>query len=126
MTTDQVRAVLATMAGYWPTPAMTEEEVIAYTVELTGPARITAVEAGRVIKAESGRQWRPRAGEFVGLVQHYRRADALRNPRPAIGRGAYCTPEQNLAHLRRCRELLVTPPTATPTDQQYDFSGDPF
>jgi hypothetical protein len=107
MAADQVRSVLAALAGYWPTPVLTEEETVAWTTELVGPARIGYPEALAVIKAECGRQWRPRAGEFVALVQHYRRQEALRKPRPALPSGVrIASREMSLEQVAKCRELL--------------------
>lgn len=107
MTSDEVRTVLAAVAGYWPTPALTTEEVVAWTTELCGPSRITYDEALATVKAEAGREWRPRAGQIVAMVQHYRRQESLRRPKPALPPGGYCTPEANVAHVQRCRNLLT-------------------
>jgi hypothetical protein len=64
-----------------------DEEVVAWTTELTGPIGISYTEAVKVIRAEGARQWRPRPGEFVELIQHHRRQDALRKRRPALPSG---------------------------------------
>ena len=107
MRTDEVRPTLAAMAGYWPTPQLTEEEVIAWTTELTGPIGISNVEARKVIRAESSRQWRPRPGEFVELIQHYRRQEALRSPKPALESGVkIASREMSLEQIAHCRTLL--------------------
>jgi hypothetical protein len=109
MNADQVERVFAALSGYWPTPIMAPEEAMAYTTELTGPAQVTYFEAMDVIKAESGRMWRPRAGEFVRLVQHYRRQAVLRQPRPALGSGVrIASREDSIEQVKRCRELLGT------------------
>jgi len=107
MTADQVRSVLALISGYHPTPALSEEEIIAWTTELVGPYRMTYAEVVYVIKAEKGRQWRPRPGELVGLVQHYRRQEALRHPRPALEGDRPCSREATLAHIAECKAILV-------------------
>jgi hypothetical protein len=107
MNADQVERILAVISGYWATPFVTNEEAIAYTTELTGPAKITYFEAMDVIKAESGRMWRPRPGELVQLVRHYRRQDALRLHRPALGSGVRISSrDESLEQIKRCRELL--------------------
>ena len=105
MTADQMRTLMAVLAGYWPTPVLTAEEVTAYTAEFTGPLRITYSEARAMLQAEKGRQWRPRPGEVVELVQHYRRQSALRKP-PALGEGAFSTKEQALGHLAALRQSI--------------------
>ncbi len=107
MQTDQVRRTLAAMAGYWPTPALRDEEVVAWTTELTGPIGISAGEALKVIRAEGGRQWRPRPGEFVELIQHYRRQETLRRPKPALPSAErIASKEYSLNQIQRCRDLL--------------------
>jgi hypothetical protein len=107
MHTSEVRPTLAAMAGYWPTPQLTEEEVVAWTTELTGPIGISYTEAVKVIRAEGARQWRPRPGEFVELIQHYRRQDALRKPRPALPSGIrIASKEMNDEWIVKCRDLL--------------------
>ncbi len=105
MSAEQARVVLATLTGYWPTPALTLEETVAWTTELVGPARINYAEAVAVIHAEKARQWRPRAGEFVELVQHYRRQEALR--KPALPSGArIASRETSLEWISKCREMV--------------------
>ncbi len=109
MSADQVRQVLLALAGYWPSPALSDEETVAYTTELLGPARITYDEAMATIKDEAGREWRPRPGVFVALVRHYRRQAALRRPKPALPSGArVASREVSIAQVARCRELLAT------------------
>ena len=107
MTRDDIRSVLAALAGYWPTPALTEEEVIAWTTELAGGYKTDRPEVMRVIQSEASRQWRPRPGEMVELIQHYRRQDALRQPRPALTEGGWCSIDRNLEGIAHCRELLT-------------------
>jgi len=110
MTTDEAFAITEALAGYWPTPALEEAEVKALVVELTGPLRITPQEAATVIKLEAGtgREWRPKPGQIVALVQHHRRQEALRRPRPALSSAPYCTKSENLAHIAHVQELLTT------------------
>jgi hypothetical protein len=113
---QEARRALTVISGYWGTPVLTEEEVVAFTTELTGPARISYVEVVQVVRAEAGRQWRPRPGELVALVQHYRRRRAIDHPRPALesGEGPVCTREQNLAHISEMKGILQT--KATPAE----------
>ncbi len=107
MTIEEAFAIVDAVSGYWPTPAMEPEEVKAWVTVLAGLARISFDEASNVISAESARTWRPRPGQFVELVGHYRRQEALRNPRMALDVGGrICTREENLTNLAALQELL--------------------
>ena len=112
MNPQDVRKILAMIAGYWPTPALSEEEIIALTTELVGPSRLTCEEVVAVISAEKGRQWRPRPGELVGMVRHYRGQKALRERRPELEADSPATPEQTLAAIAECRAILTARRTA--------------
>ena len=108
MTRDEIRTVLATISGYWPTPTMSTEEVIAWTSELSGRYRMTYAEVREVIDTEKSRDWRPRAGELIGLVQAHRRAEARRNAQPAAYlEAAPPVPlETILRQVERCRSIV--------------------
>jgi hypothetical protein len=86
MTTSDARAILAMIAGYWPTPTMEEEEIAAFLRELASPLRITTEEARTVIDemARGGMRFRPRPGEVVADVQGLRRHRAKMALRPAL------------------------------------------
>ena len=106
MNVDEIELAFAAIAGYWPTPSLTEEETVAWTTELFG---LPYGEVMATIRAESARRWRPRPGELVDLVKQYRRQEALRRPRPQLpsAEGQPCTPEANLAHVAEVRALFA-------------------
>ena len=90
MNTTEADTVLEILSGYWPTPALTDEEVKAWYAELCGShMRITTEEAGKVIAAwaRSGEEWRLRPGQIVAEVQALRRKRALDRPLPALPSG---------------------------------------
>jgi hypothetical protein len=81
MTGEDLKPTLIMLAGFWPSPAMTPEEVMAWSAELTGRLRITPEEASTVLRqfAESGTddsKFRPRAGQIIPMVQALRRKRA--------------------------------------------------
>lgn len=78
----EIDPILVRLAGYWPTPALTPEEVAAWTETLNGPSKLTAEEVTTLLKTEAatGREWRPRAGEMIALVQGLRRQRILEKP----------------------------------------------
>jgi hypothetical protein len=81
MTGEHIKPTLVMLAGFWPSPAMTPEEVMAWSAELTGHLRITPEEASTVLRqfAESGTddsKFRPRAGQIIAMVQGLRRRRA--------------------------------------------------
>ena len=83
MTSDEVRPIVALLAGYWPTPAITAEEALAYAVELTAvPMRIKSEEATTVVAraARSGETFRIRPGQITEAVQALRRRRGLYRP----------------------------------------------
>ena len=49
MNVTEADTVLEVLSGYWPTPALTEEEAKAWGTELCGRVRITTEEAAKVI-----------------------------------------------------------------------------
>ena len=89
MNTTEADTVLEILSGYWPTPALTDEEIKAWYVELCGPLKITTEEASKVIAAQarSGQEWRMRPGQIVIEVQQLRRRRALDRPLPALPSG---------------------------------------
>lgn len=108
MTRQEAKAVLRAISGYWPTPAMTKEEVTVFFGELEGP--YTLFEARAVIRAEAkgGRIWRPRPGELVELIFQYRRQVALRQPHAALPSGERRSDRQaSLEAIAACREILT-------------------
>jgi len=111
MTIEQIRSVLAMLSGYWPTPAMSEEEVVAWTQELCGSYLMTYAEVREVIDAEKIREWRPRPGELVSLVQRRRRHEALRNERRlqlvADTDTDVCSREATISHIAECKAILT-------------------
>jgi hypothetical protein len=81
MTGEGLKPILTMLAGFWPSPAMTPEEVMAWAAELIGHLRITPEEASTVLRqfAEGGTddsKFRPRAGQIVAWVQALRRKRA--------------------------------------------------
>jgi hypothetical protein len=81
MTGEGLKPILTMLAGFWPSPEMTPEEVMAWAAELTGHLRITPEEASTVLRqfAEDGAddsKFRPRAGQIVAWVQAQRRKRA--------------------------------------------------
>ena len=103
MNADEAFAIVEMICGYWPTPAMEAEEVKAFITELAVAGRTTYDEARSVVRAEAGRQWRPRP-ELIDLVWQYRRQEALRNPLRALDDGGQlCAPEENLEELSKVR-----------------------
>jgi hypothetical protein len=83
---------MALLAGLWPSPPMTPEEVMVWAAELTGRQRITPEEAKTVLVrlAESGiedAKYRPRAGQIIAMVQALRRKRALDRPLPELPSG---------------------------------------
>ena len=93
MRTDEIKPIMAMLAGFWPTPQLAPEEVLAWVAELTDRhMRITADEAQRVLRqlAEAGieeSKFRPRPGQIVPMVQELRRKRALDRPLPALPSG---------------------------------------
>ena len=90
MNNTEIDTVLEILSGYWPTPALTDEECKAWYAELRGPLKITTEEAGKVIAgwARSGAEWRLRPGQIVSEVQALRRKRALDRPLPELPSGA--------------------------------------
>ena len=83
MNTIEADTVLEILSGYWPTPALTDEEVKAWYAELCGShIKITTEEAGKVIAiwARSGEEWRLRPGQIVAEAQALRRRRVLDRP----------------------------------------------
>jgi len=83
MNYDEADTVMEILSGYWPTPALTEEEVKAWINELcSNHMRITTEEAGKVIAAwaRSGETFRLRPGQIVAEVQALRRRRAFDRP----------------------------------------------
>ena len=82
MNTSEAETVLEVLSGYWPTPALTEEEVKAWVTELCGHMKITTEEAAKVIHAwsRSGETFRLRPGQIVAEVQALRRRRAFDRP----------------------------------------------
>lgn len=103
MIKDDVRPILAMIAGYWPTPALTTEEVSAWTTELVSTSRISAEEARTVIInfAETGAVYRPRPGQLLGLVQSLRRKRAFDAAPYALGPVKRTLNENEKAEIRR-------------------------
>lgn len=88
MNGEHLRSTMALIAGFWPTPALTEEEILSWSVELTSRMKISSEEATTALKsfAESGldeAKFRPRPGQIVSMVQALRRKRA--SERPAVG-----------------------------------------
>jgi len=49
--TDEIKPIMAMLAGFWPTPQLAPEEVLAWVAELTDRhMRITTDEAQRVLR----------------------------------------------------------------------------
>ena len=82
MITSEIEPIIARLIGYWTTPELTPEESLAWTETLLGSLQITSEEAVHVLRAEAenGRQWRPRPGELVALVQELRRRRVMASP----------------------------------------------
>jgi len=104
MNAQQTRPVLASLVGFWPTPALTSEETLAWVCELTGPLKITPAEAQHAIRkhAETGAEFRIRPGQIIELVQAIRRMRAV-HERPQLTRAPVWEPdEENLAAREAC------------------------
>ena len=70
--------------------------------------QIRHVTRPRHLRAQGARQWRPRPGEFVELIQHHRRQDALRKRRPALPSGIrIASKEMNDEWIAKCRGILT-------------------
>jgi hypothetical protein len=82
MNATEAHTVLEVLSGYWPTPALTEEEVKAWVTELCGRQKITTEEAAKVITAwaRSGETFRLRPGQIVAEIQALRRRRAFDRP----------------------------------------------
>jgi hypothetical protein len=82
MNVTEADTVLEVLSGYWPTPALTEEELKVWVTELCGRMRITFEEAAKVITAwaRSGETFRLRPGQIVAEVQALRRRRAFDRP----------------------------------------------
>ena len=82
MNVPEADTVLEVLSGYWPTPALTDEECMAWVTELCGRMRITAEEAAKVIThwARSGETFRMRPGQIVAEVQALRRRRTFDRP----------------------------------------------
>jgi hypothetical protein len=110
---DEADTILEILSGYWPTPALTDEEVKAWLNELCGRhMRITSEEAGRVIAgfARTGSTFRLRPGQIVSEVQALRRRRALDRPVPALQSAADFGPDHDEVRrqtLARCRAVLA-------------------
>lgn len=83
MTPDEVGMLQRLVAGYWPSPAPSDDELAVWERALAPCDFETAVGVVDQISA-TGQHWRPTAGEFVAA---YRLA-ASRLPRAAIDRSA--------------------------------------
>ena len=98
MTGEDLKPTLVMLAGFWPSPAMTPEEVMAWSAELTGRLRITPEEASTVLRvfAEGGTddsKFRPRAGQIIPMVQALRRKRALETSSRALIKAPYVRPD---------------------------------
>ncbi|MGH9090198.1 MAG: hypothetical protein ACRDZR_02270 [Acidimicrobiales bacterium] len=112
MRPDHVRPVLAQLAGRWPTPALTEEEALAWTADLTGPLHITRDEALGYMRrhSHSGAPHRPRPGEMVAAVRADRRAAARITDTSrmlAAGRSGAVSPERASQWCRALRRVAA-------------------
>jgi hypothetical protein len=113
MNANAANTVIARLAGYWPTPAMTDEEALAWVEVLTSPdpfgtgrrgdRSITLDEARRWLSRRLGDQFRPRPGQLVEWVRAERRSAqrVLTPPRPA--------PEVVAARIAEIRKLIDRP-----------------
>lgn len=113
MNADQAERVVRRIAGYWPSPQLTEEEALAWAQELTSRSlNITPEEAGTCLRrmAYAGQTFRPRPGEVVAHVQAERRAaqrivDTSRML--AAGRDGAVSPERASQWARVCRRAAA-------------------
>ena len=83
----EARTVVLMLAGYWPTPAVTEEEAVAWVRELgSASMRIAPQEARTTIDdmVHAGGRFRPRPGKVVAAVHTLRRYNRLMTPQPAL------------------------------------------
>lgn len=88
MNGEDLKPVMALLAGLWPSPPVTYEEALAWSAELTGRQKISPEEANTILAefAESGTEvskYRPRPGQIIPMVQALRRKRAI--GRPAVG-----------------------------------------
>ena len=81
MKPTQAREVLAKLNGYWPTPAMTDEETEVWLDVLTDTQRHIRFEdaTGLLSRLSSSEQFRPRPGSFSALARAQRSTEHLTN-----------------------------------------------
>lgn len=112
MNAEHAEQIVRRMMGYWPTPAISDEEAVAWVQELTNPAlAVTPTEALSVIRKASyaGEPHRPRPGQLVAAVQAERRAlGRVEDTRRALtaGREGAVSGERASAWARACRRML--------------------
>jgi len=113
MNVAEVRPILAQLAGYWPSPALTTEEAAAWTTVLTDPSLgVTVNEARAVIRKASyaGGTFRPRPGQIVAAVLTERRAQcALADAGRMLttGRAEAVDVERAGRWIAACRRVLA-------------------
>jgi hypothetical protein len=108
MRSTEAKSMLALLSGYWPTPALTEDEARVWMMTLTA-STVSKEEARSVIVgcANHGDKWRPRAGEFVAMVQSRRRQRDLRESRPTLPSGEkFAGKNAQLEALADCRRMI--------------------
>ena len=81
MRLNQAREIVSKLRGYWPTPAMSEDEVNVWTDALTDPQRPSRFDdVMKVIsRLSSTEQFRPRAGSVMQLAKQYRADTPMTN-----------------------------------------------
>jgi hypothetical protein len=111
MTARQAEVIIRRVAGYWPTPQLTDEEAIAWTDQLTDPdIDIAVAEALAVIRKAiyAGDVHRPRVGQLAAAVRVERRWKAVHEGTQALaaGRSGAVTPARTRQWVNACRRVL--------------------
>lgn len=125
MNADHAEQIVRRMIGYWPTPAISDEEAVAWVEELTKPdLGITPTEALAVLRRASygADPHRPRPGQLVAAVLAERRAlGRVAETRRALtaGREGAVSGERASAWARACRRMLE----GVPLDEAKQLEG---
>lgn len=118
MNAVQAEKVVRRLAGYWPSPQMSDEEALAWVETLTDPAvDVTPEEALAVVRRAiyAGDAHRPRPGQLVAAVRSERHWSQLHSDTKALvaGRTEGVNPERVSQWVRVCKRTLAGEPLAT-------------
>lgn len=116
MNADRAQQVVRWVSGYWPSPAISDEEAVAWVEELTNPSvNIQPDEALSVLRrcSYAGQVHRPRPGQVIAAVQAERRARARiidTSRMLEAGRAGAVSPERASQWVRACRRVAKGDP----------------